>query len=181
MPSWLCLIVPCGAAAKEVYITRMAVLDEIRASARLALSNAEAVVERMLAEPRSRHTMPPCTPVGIVGASRRNSLAALSLHAGLKRGVRSQASGIRDLASELASSLLILANAVREGSAPALPRLQQSQLVRASNDVIKDEIDLIAESLDMLAELLAKDAATVELNTSNGVHGRTSVAALRIV
>jgi hypothetical protein len=125
--------------------------------------------------------MRPRTAVGIVGASRRNSLAALSLHAGLERGVRNQASGIRDLASEVESSLLILANAVRDGAAPALQRLQQSQLVRGSNDVIKDEIDLIAESLDMIAELLAKDAATVVINTSNGVHDRTSVAALRIV
>ena len=94
-------------------------------------------------------------------------------------GVRPPAFG--DLASEVASRLLILADAVQEESAPALPRLQQSQLVRGSNDVIKDEIDLILESLDMIAELLAKDAATAENNTINDVHGRTSVAALRIV
>jgi uncharacterized membrane protein YccC len=155
-------------------------LDEIRASARLARSNAEALVERMLGEPRSRYTMRPRTAVGIVGASRRNSLAALSLHAGLERSVRSQVFGIGDLASEVASRLLILADAVREGTAPPLPRLQQSQLVRGSNDVIRDEIDLILESLDMIAELLAKDA-TAENNTITDAHGRTSVPALRIV
>ena len=137
-------------------------LDEMRASARLARSNSEAVVERMLTEPRSRYTMRPRTAVGLVGAARLNALAALSLHAGLERHVSDALPAIWELASQVGSSLMSLATAVRERSGPpALSPLRQAQLTlaTASDDAVSDEAALIVDSIDTMAELLAKDTS----------------------
>jgi uncharacterized membrane protein YccC len=136
-------------------------LDEIRASARLARSNSEAVVERMLAEPRSRYAMTHRAAVGIVAAIRRNALAALSLHAGLERDLRAAVPDIGDLALRVSSSLLTLATATLERSAPPqLTALRGTQVAEAtgSNAAVRDETDLIVDSIETIAELLAKDA-----------------------
>ena len=135
-------------------------LDELRAAARLARSNSEAVVERMLTEPRSRDTMTPRTAAGMVGAARRSALAALSLHAGLERDVSDPIPAVRELASQVGSSLMTLATAVRAPSGPpALPPLQQMQLAlaTASDDAVSDETALIVDSICTMAALLAKD------------------------
>jgi len=140
-------------------------LAEIRASARLARSNSEAVVERMLTEPRSRYTMRPRTAVGLVGAVRRNAVAALSLHAGLERDMHRVVPGIRELALQVGSSLMTLATAVRERSGrPALPPLRQTQRApaTASDDAVSDETALIVDSIETMAELLGKDLEGVE-------------------
>ncbi|MEO5719518.1 MAG: FUSC family protein, partial [Chthoniobacterales bacterium] len=136
-------------------------LDEIRASTRLARSNSEAVVERMLAEPRSRSAMTSRTAVGIVAALRRSALAALSLHAGLERDMRAAVPGIEDLALRVSSSLLALATATRARSAPPrLTALRGAPIAEAtgSNGAVRDETDLIVDSIETIAELLAKDA-----------------------
>lgn len=135
-------------------------LAEIRASARLARSNSEAVVERMLSEPRSRYTMRPRTAVGLVGAVRRNALAALSLHAGLQHNAHGAVPAIRELALQVGSGLMTLSTAVRNRSGkPALPPLRQTQLAlaKASDDAISDEAALIVDSIETMAELLGKD------------------------
>ena len=147
----------------------LATLDEIRAAARLARSNSEAVVERMLTEPRSSYTMRPRTAVGLVGAARRNALAALSLHAGLERDVADPLPAIRELASQVGSSLMSLATALREQSGPpALPPLRQTQLAlaTASDDAVSDDTSLIVDSIDTMAELLAADMESLDLLVS---------------
>ena len=145
----------------------MTKLAEIRASARLARSNSEAVVERMLTEPRSHYTMRPRTAVGLVAAVRRNALAALSLHAGLERDEHGTLPAIRELALQVGSSLMTLATAVRDRSGrPALPPLRQTQLAlaRASDDGVSDETGLIVDSIETMAELLGKDVEGEENN-----------------
>lgn len=140
-------------------------LGEIRASARLARSNAEAVVERMLTEPRSRNAMTPRTAAGIVGAIRRTALAALSLHAGLKLDGRGGLPGVRELASQAASSLMTLATALREHTIPPrFPLLWRAQLALAASqhDVVSDETGLIVDSIDTTADLLAKERTSQE-------------------
>lgn len=57
-------------------------LQKARAAARLARSNAEASVARLLAEPARGRLEPRCA-VSLVAAFRRFALAALALHAGL--------------------------------------------------------------------------------------------------
>ena len=135
-------------------------LDEIRASARLARSNAEAIVERTLAEPDRRHPMRPRTAMGLLAASRRIALATLALRAGLERDLR-DVPGIGEFARQVTSSLLTLATALRkEAAAPELPPLRTMQLALGTplNDTARDETDLIVDSVDTIAELLRKEA-----------------------
>lgn len=132
-------------------------LDEIRASARLARSNSEAIVERTLSEPHGRLSMKPRTVIALLAATRRIALAALALHAGLEREGRDAVEGIGTLAHQVTSSLLTLASAVRHGSVPPpLPPLRETHLAlgTAFNEVVRDETDLIVDSLDTIGELL---------------------------
>ena len=135
--------------------------DAMRASVRLARSNAEAIVERVLSEPRSRETLPARTAAGIIGAARRNSLAALSWRGGLEHGRRGPAPGLLEFASALSSTFLILAATVSEPAPVKLSRLPQVALARTPD--ISDETDLIVESVATIAELLAKDAPVARL------------------
>src|SRR6185503_13862179 len=88
-------------------------LSQIRIGARLARSNAEAVVERMVAEPASRAAMAPRIAVGLLAALRRHALGALALHAGLERGLHAPVPGMTQLAKEMTDSLAALAVSVR--------------------------------------------------------------------
>ncbi|MGQ0713687.1 MAG: FUSC family protein [Gemmatimonadaceae bacterium] len=136
-------------------------LDEIRASARLARSNSEAVAERTLSEPRRRHSMKPSTVVGLLAATRRNALAALALHAGLEREPRATVPGIDTFARQVTNSLLTLASAVRSGTEPPpLPPLRDRHraLDPLLTEGVRDETDLMVDSVDTIAELLRKDA-----------------------
>ncbi|MEO7276310.1 MAG: FUSC family protein, partial [Vicinamibacterales bacterium] len=54
-------------------------LRQLRSEARLARSNAEATIERMLSEPASRASIAPRAAIGLLAALRRHALAALSL------------------------------------------------------------------------------------------------------
>lgn len=160
-------------ALLEAYASRTGAdndrLDDLRKAGRLARSNAEAVVERMLTEPRPIYTMSRHVAVGIVGATHRNALAALSLHAGLEDDDRDALPGIGDLAAQVGQSLRSLAAAVRENTVPPpLPLLRQTQrpLTAASGDLVSDETDLIVDSIETIADLLAKDVPV----TASSVH-----------
>src|SRR5204863_2709982 len=99
-------------------------LSRIRSRARLARSNGEAIVERMLAEPARRASIGPRVAVGLLAALRRHSLGALALHAGLERGVAEPVRGMSQLGAEMTAALAALAAAVRSGAAPGpLPPL----------------------------------------------------------
>lgn len=151
------LLVACAGAAPP----DLAALGRARAAARLTRSNAEAVVERMMIEPRSRYTMRPRTAVGLVGAARRTALAALSVHAGLERGSPDLPAPARELASQVGSSLMSIAMTVRNRSgAPALPPVRDTQaaLATVSPDAVSDEAALIVDSIETMASLLTKDA-----------------------
>ena len=135
-------------------------LAQIRAGARLARSNAEATVERMLAEPASRASMARRAAVGLLAALRRHALAALALHAGLERGVREPVHGMGRLGAEMTASLASLAQAVRAGvPPPPLPPLRQTQLALGATDaLVGEETDLMVDSIKTMSELLAADA-----------------------
>lgn len=138
-------------------------LDEIRASARLARSNFEAVVGRMGVEPHLRYAMTPRTAEGIVAANRRNALAALALHAGLERDMSAAVPGIGDLGSRVSLNLLTLEAAARARSAPApLTEFRETPVADATGAgcAVRDETDLIIDSIETIAELLAKDAGS---------------------
>jgi hypothetical protein len=134
---------------------------QLRADARLARSNAEAVVERMLAEPTSRASIAPRAAIGLLAALRRQALASLSLQAGLERGAPTPVSAIQALNTEMTESLLALARAVRSGAAPGpLPPLRQTQIATAPphDMLLGQETDLMVDAINTMAELLAGDA-----------------------
>ena len=79
-------------------------LGEIRAAGRLKRSNAEAIVERMLAEPAARHSIAAPVALGLLAAIRRHALASLALHAGLEGGVAQPVRGIEELSKQMAAS-----------------------------------------------------------------------------
>jgi uncharacterized membrane protein YccC len=139
-------------------------LSRIRTHARLARSNAEAIVERMLAEPASRASIAPRVAVGLLAALRRHALGALALHAGLERGVHEPVRGMDRLASEMTSALASLADAVRSGATPdELPPLRQTQLALGATDaLVGEETDLMVDSINTVASLLSTGSRTLE-------------------
>ncbi|MFL6280642.1 MAG: FUSC family protein [Vicinamibacterales bacterium] len=137
-------------------------LVQMRAAARLARSNAEALVERMLAEPQRQATIRPRAATGLLAAIRRNALATLTLHAGVERGVDTPSPNLAGLAADMKLSLTLLAEAAREGRAPRpLPPLRQTQLAisESVNPLVKQETDLMVDAINTMADLLTRDAA----------------------
>jgi uncharacterized membrane protein YccC len=141
--------------------TNLRRLAQLRSDARLERSNAEAVIERMIAEPASRATLPPRVALGLLAALRRHALASLALHAGLERGVSAPVGGMPLLQDQMMSSLKALAGAVRAATPPPpLPPLRQTQLALApaADTFVVDETDLMVDSINTIAELLAGTA-----------------------
>ena len=66
-----------------------------RGAARLARSNAEASVQRMLGEPASRRSIERRVPSSVLATTRRHALAALALQARIEREAQSSPSGAR--------------------------------------------------------------------------------------
>lgn len=137
-------------------------LARLRASARRARSNLEAIIERMLAEPKRRDRIRSRVAAGMLAAIRRHALAALALHAGVERGINAPIPAMSGLSAEVKTSLLRLADAAREGRAPEqLPPLRQTQLALAGSvsPLVAQETDLMVDAINTMAELLARDAA----------------------
>lgn len=162
--------------AQSVYVTALlnsyvdpktadiARLTRARASARLARSNAEALVERMLAEPVRKATIRPRVATGLLAAIRRNALAALALHAGVERGITTPSPKLAPLAAEMKESLSILAEAAADGRAPRpLPPLRQTHLAMSGeiNPLVEHETDLMVDAINTMAELLARDGTAI--------------------
>jgi len=146
----------CGYAdPRQIDLRRLA---QLRSAARLARSNTEAVIERMLVEPPRRAIMPPRVALGLLAALRRHSVGALALHAGLERGVADPVPGMTTLTGQMTASLAAIGEALRTGNAPRpLPPLRQTQLALASagDALLVDETDLMVDSINTMAELLS--------------------------
>ena len=139
----------------------LARLARLRGAARLARSNFEAVVERMLAEPERKSGIGLRAATGLLAAIRRHALAALALHAGIERGLDSAIPDMSRLSNEMKTSLSLMATAAREGRAPAaLPPLRQTQLALAGSvtPLVAQETDLIVDGINTMAGLLTRHA-----------------------
>jgi uncharacterized membrane protein YccC len=137
-------------------------IARLRATARLARSNVEAIVERMLAEPEQKATIGFRAATGLLAAIRRHALAALALNAGVERGLATAIPEMSRLSTEMKTSLSLLASATRAGTAPGpLPPLRQTQLAvsRSLGDMVAQETDLIVDGINTMAEILTRDAA----------------------
>jgi uncharacterized membrane protein YccC len=132
-------------------------LQEIRAAARLARSNAEASVERLQKEPRARQAIGADTAISLLATLRRNALAALALHADLERGAGRPDPGILLLADQFDAAWSAVVDAIRYGTPlgefPPL-RMTQQDLVAPGGGSIADETDLMVDSLETIGEIV---------------------------
>jgi uncharacterized membrane protein YccC len=136
-------------------------LQRARSSGRLIRSNAEAAVDRMLAEPQARQPIDARLAMGVLAAVRRSALSALALHAGLEHGVREGTPGLTRLATGVADGFGVLAGAVETRTPPAMvPPLRSilSSIDGPAEGTARDELDSIVDAVNTIAMLLTKDA-----------------------
>ncbi len=141
--------------------TDVAHLGRLRADARLARSNLEAIIERMLSEPKREAGIQSRVAAGLLAAIRRHALGALALHAGVERGINTPIPAMSPFSAEVKISLLRLADAAREGATPeSLPPLRQTQLALADSvsPLVARETDLIVDAINTMADLLTRAA-----------------------
>lgn len=133
-------------------------LADLRSRARLARSNAEAVVERMLDEPRSRQILSAGRALALLAALRRHALAALALHSGLEQGAQPGVPGLAPFRSQIDASLATLADALRSNRPPdPLPPLRQTEraLPPQASSRIGAEADAMVDAINTMGDLLA--------------------------
>jgi uncharacterized membrane protein YccC len=132
-------------------------LGEARAAARLARSNSEASVERLLGEPVAPGDWRGRLGLGVLAALRRYSLGALALHAPLETGPPEPVPQLAPIRDCLVERLLALAAFMRgEHDVERLQASCRSDVPRPALDrVLSEQIDLLIESLDNVAELMS--------------------------
>jgi len=131
-------------------------LAEARAAARLARSNSEASVERLLGEPVTQGDWKGRLGLGVLAAFRGYALGALALHARLESGPPEpvpQLSPIRDCLVERLHALAAFMRGERD-----VERLRTSFGSDVPRPVLDrglaEQVDLLVESLDNVADLL---------------------------
>jgi uncharacterized membrane protein YccC len=135
----------------------VAALDESRTMARLARSNAEASVMRLLAEPR-RERFEPQLASSLVAAFRRFAAGGLALHADLQQRPPAVPELAR-LRDQVGSALASLAAALRSGSPPdPVPPMRETFLrTRESlSPAAADALDLVIDSVETAVALAGK-------------------------
>ena len=132
-----------------------------RSAGRLARSNAEAAVGRMLREPPGVQAIDRGIALGVLAALRRGALASLALHSVLEQGPRRSFAALAQLSSDLPRVLRESASSLRDGTPPPVPAFVLHRPVDATpgERVVFEE-----------AELLADSAATVATVLSGGAH-----------
>ena len=133
-------------------------VNRTRGAARLARSNAEASVQRMLGEPASHRSLDADVAVGLLATTRRHALAALALQARID-GTRPPRPELEPLAAQMtrpfARSRTRFGPARRLEALPPL-RATQEQLRAVTRSSLVDETDVIVDSLNTMAEMLGK-------------------------
>ena len=130
----------------------------LRSAAQARASNAEAVIERMLDEPKSRRPLSRRRAVGLLAALRRHALAALALHSGLEQPSVTPVHGLGPLRTEIDASLAEIAAALRADRPPGpLPPLRQTErsLPPEASARIGAETDAMVDAINSMADLLA--------------------------
>ena len=130
--------------------------ERLRASrhrARLARSNAEASVERMMAEPETSRRIDPQVALGLLAATRRYALGALALHAQLNERPLHSRPDLAPLRDQLVAVLESVAESLRVTGSPAIP--DGGVLVDSleHDPDIDVEADMMADSVNTMAAL----------------------------
>jgi len=131
--------------------------ERLRASrnnARLARSNAEASVERMLSEPEASRRIDPKVALGLLAAARRYALGALALHAQLSERPaqsRPELTPLRDqVVSGFEQAAESLRGATRTDDGPLRVRVDPP----AHDPQLDVETEMMADSVNTITELI---------------------------
>jgi uncharacterized membrane protein YccC len=132
-------------------------LFAMRSAGRLARSNAEAAVDRMLREPGAFQPIDPQTAVGVLAALRRSALAALALEAALEEEPRRALPWLTSVATSVPRLFRDCAASVREGVPPPAPSfvLRRPTDATAGERVVFEEVEMLADSAATVATVLA--------------------------
>jgi uncharacterized membrane protein YccC len=151
-----------GAAADEGAIRAAQV------AAWRARSNADGSVDQMAGEPVSPRGVTLRSATGILAATRRFGIAALTLHARVARVSGAPHELIEHFEADLDLALLTIVAALRAGTPPGpLPPLRDDQaaLQRALDEgsdpaieVLVSETDLIVDSVNTMAAIIGRPA-----------------------
>ena len=130
-------------------------LRRSRDAARLARSNAEASVERMLAEPETARRIAPHVALGILTAARRYALGALALHAALGERPDRPRPEVAALRDQITGALARCASRLRRTGGDDDPRLATPQLALPHDDMgtIGPELEMMVDALNSMARL----------------------------
>jgi uncharacterized membrane protein YccC len=133
-------------------------LTAARTAGRLARSNAEAAVDRMLGEPAGVQAIDRHTAISVLAALRRGALASLALHAALDQDPRRAVAWLAPLASDLPDLLRSCASSLRDGTPPVPPsfRLHRPESATSGERVVFDEAEMLADSAATVATVLGK-------------------------
>jgi uncharacterized membrane protein YccC len=135
-----------------------AALRQTRAAARLARSNAEASVERMLGEPpAAAGHIDAGVGLSLLAAFRRYVLGALALHAGLDRKPAVARPELKRLADQIGDALDVQATALRSRTPPGpLPPLTDTQvaLQGVADAALAEHTGMMVDSVNTIAGLL---------------------------
>jgi uncharacterized membrane protein YccC len=131
-----------------------------RSAGRLARSNAEAAVGRMLGEPASVQAIDRGTAVGVLAALRRGALASLALHSALEQNPGHGFMSLAPLSSDLPRMLRACAASLRDGTPPPAPSFALHRPTEATPDerVVFEEAELLADSAATVATVLGAAA-----------------------
>ena len=103
-----------------------------RSAGRLARSNAEAAVDRLLGEPAGVQPIPRETAVSVLAALRRSALAALALHSVLEHQPRRTFPWLAPLAADLPDAAPRVRICAPGGHGPADAGLRAEASARAA-------------------------------------------------
>jgi uncharacterized membrane protein YccC len=133
---------------------------------RLARVNAETSVDRTLAEPVHTRTVSVRVALGVLAASRRLSLATLTLQTRLPRAVPVSAPELAQLRDAVDTSLRVLVAALEARvEPPPLPPLRELQVAlrgalmgtpAGADGMLVSETDLLVDSVKTIADLLQR-------------------------
>lgn len=124
-----------------------------RNRARLARSNAEASIERMLGEPETNRRIDPQLALGLLAATRRYALGALALHAQLaERPTRARPS-LSAIREQIVAGLESVSASLRGRIAGSVP-VAQDPAPSGNDEDIDAEINLMTDSVSTMRALL---------------------------
>ncbi|HET7813293.1 MAG TPA: FUSC family protein, partial [Candidatus Baltobacteraceae bacterium] len=133
-------------------------LNKLQSDVWMLRSAANTSVDRMVSEPVRPRNIDARTALGVMAASRRIGLAALSIRAGVKENA-GRYPELEPLAAQFGVAFDLLASATREQRRPdAMPALRDLQEQLSPEIPMARDTDLLVDAVNTIADLLSGDA-----------------------